>query len=42
MDDLYDLRIKEKKELDDQYVFNDDKLTDKDRDLLEIEADALE
>ena len=40
MDDLYDLR-KRKKRVDDQYVFNE-KLTDKDRDLLEIEADALE
>jgi len=40
MDDLYDLR-KRKKRVDDQYVFNE-KLTDKDRELLEIEADALE
>ena len=40
MDDLYDLR-KRKKRVDDQYVFNE-KLTDKDRNFLEIEADALE
>jgi hypothetical protein len=40
MDDLYDLR-KRKKRVDDQYVFNE-KLTDKDRELLDIEADALE